>query len=78
VLTQDAQVFVPYGKPQSVEVRSVGGLSVMPTSWRQARTPVIAAAAATSPNRHIRRHIGELRMYRAGTAARRGKVLDPA
>jgi hypothetical protein len=28
----EAHALVPYGKPQRVEVRSVGGLSVMPTS----------------------------------------------
>jgi hypothetical protein len=45
-----AHVFVPYGSPQMLVTRPSGGVSVMPTSWRQARTAVIAAAAATSPS----------------------------
>jgi hypothetical protein len=32
VLTHEAHTLVPYGKPQRVEVRSSGGLSVIPTS----------------------------------------------
>jgi hypothetical protein len=32
VLAHEAHRLVPYGKPQRVEVKSVGGLSVMPTS----------------------------------------------
>ena len=76
VLTHEAHVFVPYGRPQMLVTRSSGGLSVMPTSWRQARTPVIAVTAATSPSPQIRRHIEEPRMYRVAAAARRGNAIS--
>jgi hypothetical protein len=44
-LTHEAHTFVPYGRPQMLVTRSSGGLSVMPTSWRQARTPITMATA---------------------------------
>jgi hypothetical protein len=53
--------------------RSSGGLSVMPTSWRQAAMLAIAIIRATSPSHPTHRRIEEARMYRATTAGRRGK-----
>ncbi|MGO9833785.1 MAG: hypothetical protein ACLP1X_06190 [Polyangiaceae bacterium] len=48
VLTHEAHTLVPYGRPQMLVTRSSGGLSVMPTSWRQARMLAIATTGATS------------------------------
>jgi hypothetical protein len=55
-LTHAAHVLVPYGKPQRVEVRTVGGLSVMPMIWRQERALPIAANAtiAATPSAPVR------------------------
>ena len=57
VLTHEAHSFVPYGRPQMLVTKSVGGLSVIPTSWRQATTPVITLTTATSPSLRTRRPI---------------------
>jgi|HubBroStandDraft_6_1064221.scaffolds.fasta_scaffold211110_1 hypothetical protein len=56
-LTHEAHSFVPYGRPQMLVTKSVGGLSVIPTSWRQATTPVITLTTATSPSLRTRRPI---------------------